>query len=112
MLISNLIFVALSLGGGAHAFAVRADQSANTDWKDLQWDISKLVTGEPLETGRGDEISIPELANLNFTLQDDGALIYEIPAGGIDISEELYAKLSGNRSGYDFNSILNFKFVC
>ncbi|KAE8860160.1 hypothetical protein PTNB73_07770 [Pyrenophora teres f. teres] len=98
MLISNLIFVALSLGGEAYAFAVPADQSANIDSRDLQWDISKLTVGEPVDTGRGDEISIPQLANFNLT-DHNGQLVYDIPTGGIDISEEMFVKLSGNKSG-------------
>ena len=111
MFISNLIFVALSLGGGAHAFAIPADQSANVDWRDLQWDISKFTNGEPIESGRGEEISIPQLAGLNVT-HHNGSMTYEIPHGGIDIPEELYIKLGGKKSRYDFNSILNFNFVC
>ncbi|KAL7779762.1 hypothetical protein CFE70_009779 [Pyrenophora teres f. teres 0-1] len=106
MLISNLIFVALSLGGEAYAFAVPADQSANIDSRDLQWDISKLTVGEPVDTGRGDEISIPQLANFNLT-DHNGQLVYDIPTGGIDISEEMFVKLSGNKSGYKTWQLIN-----
>ncbi|KAI1667274.1 hypothetical protein L13192_07983 [Pyrenophora tritici-repentis] len=98
MLISNLIFIALSLRGGAYAFAIPADQSANIDWKELQWDISKIHSGKPVDTGRGNEISIPELANCSVT-RDNGSMVYEIPTGGYDISEELFGKLNGNKLG-------------
>ncbi|KAF7569190.1 hypothetical protein Ptr902_07046 [Pyrenophora tritici-repentis] len=111
MLISNLIFVALSLGGGAHAFAIPADQSANIDWKELQWDISKIHSGKPIDTGRGDEILIPQLANCSLT-RHNGSIVYKIPTGGYDISEELFGKLNGKKLEYDLNSILNFTFVC
>ncbi|EDU47587.1 predicted protein [Pyrenophora tritici-repentis Pt-1C-BFP] len=96
MLISNLIFVALSLGGGAHAFAIPADQSANIDWKELQWDISKIHSGKPIDTGRGDEILIPQLANCSLT-RHNGSIVYKIPTGGYDISEELFGKLNGKK---------------
>lgn len=97
MLISNLIFLALSAAEGAHAYVIAADQSANIDKRELEWDLSKLIVGPPVDSGSVEETPIPQLIDFNL-LRHNGSLIYDIPAEGIDVPEALFQKLSGIKS--------------
>lgn len=54
----------------------------------------------PVAQGVIETTVIPELAGFNLTTVN-GSLIYDLPKGGIDISEELYEKLSGKKPDHD-----------
>ncbi|KAF9694930.1 hypothetical protein EKO04_006825 [Ascochyta lentis] len=94
MLISIVLLLSLTLGGQTYASPV--DETVNEDTVLHHWNISELITGNPIDGGKIETIPIPQLTDFDLVLKD-GHLVYDIPEGGIDIPEQLYEKLSGKK---------------
>ncbi|PSN59680.1 hypothetical protein BS50DRAFT_594525 [Corynespora cassiicola Philippines] len=64
---------------------------------EVKLDIEDFLENvEPFESGEiGDTVPIPELANLTL-IRQNGSLIYDIPEEGLEISPELYERITGH----------------
>ncbi|EKG11366.1 hypothetical protein MPH_11527 [Macrophomina phaseolina MS6] len=96
-MIASAALVILS-GLLAQSYAAPASFTNETDVIEVQLNISDFLEGALEVDGGylGDLIPIPELSNLTL-VDNDGDLIYDIPEEGLEISEELYEALTGQK---------------
>lgn len=97
IMIASAALVILS-GLLAQSYAAPASFTNETDVIEVQLNISDFLEGALEVDGGylGDLIPIPELSNLTL-VDNDGDLIYDIPEEGLEISEELYEALTGQK---------------
>lgn len=96
MIVPTTFFLLSSLLAQTYAFP--SNSTNETDIVEVQLNISDFLEGAIEVDGGdlGDLIPIPELVNLTL-INKDGNLIYDIPEDGLDISEELYEALTGEK---------------
>lgn len=82
----------------SQVYAIPTNLTNGTEVIEVQLNISDFLEGAiEVDGGNlGDLIPIPELVNLTL-VDKDGELIYDIPEEGLDISEELYEALTGEK---------------
>ncbi|KAF4308881.1 hypothetical protein GTA08_BOTSDO01808 [Botryosphaeria dothidea] len=82
----------------SQVYAIPTNLTNGTEVIEVQSNISDFLEGAIEVDGGdlGDLIPIPELVNLTLVDKDE-ELIYDIPEEGLDISEELYEALTGEK---------------